>query len=230
MLGFGFSVGSSQESPFEPIERISLKLVTFKTLFLVAFATAARRSELHALSKLMTRDVDWSYVRLRMVDGFLAKNQTVKAGGNAFRTFEIKKLPTDGDDNDNDGFLCPVRALRCYDKRVIRGEESGKLFVSFVNGRRTPLHPNTVSSYLKSCIRLAYELSGKATPAGVKAHSVRSMSASWASLKNVALQSILNSCYWKSQNTFLSFYLKDLTEIEGEMYKLGKLSVSSTVI
>jgi hypothetical protein len=38
------------EEPFVPMDRASLKYVTLKTVFLVASATAQRRSELHALS------------------------------------------------------------------------------------------------------------------------------------------------------------------------------------
>jgi integrase len=38
------------EEPFEPMETASLKSITLKTVFLVALATAQRRSELHALS------------------------------------------------------------------------------------------------------------------------------------------------------------------------------------
>jgi integrase len=37
------------EESFEPMERASLKNITFKTVFFVALATAQRRSELHAL-------------------------------------------------------------------------------------------------------------------------------------------------------------------------------------
>jgi hypothetical protein len=35
---------------FEPMDKMSLKYLTFKTVFLVALATAQRRSELHALA------------------------------------------------------------------------------------------------------------------------------------------------------------------------------------
>jgi hypothetical protein len=38
------------EEPFEPMDRASLKNITLNTVFLVALATARRRSELHALS------------------------------------------------------------------------------------------------------------------------------------------------------------------------------------
>jgi hypothetical protein len=36
--------------PFEPMDKVSLKYLTFKTVFLVALATAQRWSELHALA------------------------------------------------------------------------------------------------------------------------------------------------------------------------------------
>ena len=37
------------KAPFEPIKSISMKELTFKTVFLLALATGKRRSELHAL-------------------------------------------------------------------------------------------------------------------------------------------------------------------------------------
>ena len=55
------------------------------------------------------------------------------------------------------------------------------------------------------------------------------MAVSWATLKNVSVPQILESCFWKSSNTFVSFYLKDLTEIEGKVNKLGKIAVASTI-
>jgi hypothetical protein len=36
--------------PFVPMDKVSLKYLTFKTVFLVALATAQRRSVLHALA------------------------------------------------------------------------------------------------------------------------------------------------------------------------------------
>ena len=44
----------------------------------------------------------------------------------------------------------------------------------------------------------------------VKAHDLRSMSASLAFKGGVSLEQVLGSCYWKSHNTFTTFYLKDV--------------------
>ena len=217
-----------RRAPFEPIGSCELKYLTLKTVFLLAFATAARRSELHAFSKDFLRDEHWSYVTLKTIEFFLAKNQK----GADFRSFTIRSLTdfTNSARLEEECLLCPVRALRAYNNRTLRSQDNVSLFVSFKKGHSTKIHPNTISSWLKQCIKLCYELSGKTLPSKVVGHSVCAMSTSWASLKNVGLNQILDSCFWKNPNTFISFYLKDLTAIEGSMHKLGKVSVSSTVV
>jgi integrase len=201
-----------REPPFEPLCSCDTKYLTLKTVFLVAFATAARRSELHALSKDFVRDKRWTYVRLKTVDGFLAKNHTPSMGAAAFRSFTIKSIGefTDSPGLEDEKLFCPVRALKCYTVRTLRTTDSQRLFVSFKKGHMRDIHPNTISSWLKQCIALGYELSGKTKPLGIKGHSVRAMSASWASLKNVSTGQIMDACFWKNSNTFISFYLKGL--------------------
>ena len=104
------------------------------------------------------------------------------------------------------------------------------MFVSYKKGFTKVFPPNTISSWLKQCITLCFELSGKPKPERVAGHSIRSMAVSWATLKNVSVPQILESCFWKTPNTFISFYLKDLTEIEGKINKLGKIAVTSTIV
>ena len=217
-----------RRAPFEPLSSCEPKYLTFKTVFLLAFATAARRSELHALSKDFLRDERWTYVTFKTIPGFIAKNQK----GADFRSFTIRSLSdfTNSAGLEEERLLCPVRALRVYSNRTLRSSDNVSLFVSFKKGHTTNIHPNTISSWLKQCIRLCYELSGKPLPSKVVGHSVRAMATSWASLKNVGLHQILDSCFWKNPNTFISFYLKDMTAIEGSMRKLGKVSVSSTTV
>jgi hypothetical protein len=52
--------------PFEPMDKVSLKYLTFKTVFLVALATAQSRSELHALAftKTAFREDGWGNPRI----------------------------------------------------------------------------------------------------------------------------------------------------------------------
>ena len=69
---------------------------------------------------------------------------------------------------------------------------------------RFHLGSNTVS--------LAYQSSDSMSDnAHVKAGDLISMSASLAFKGGVSLKQVLGSCYWKSHNTFTTFYLKDVS-------------------
>ena len=65
---------------------------------------------------------------------------------------------------------------------------------------------------------------------GIKAHQVRAVAASHAFHKNVALDSIMHACTWKSPNTFMSYYLKDVAWKNGETYSLGPVVAAQQVV
>ena len=118
-----------REPPFEPPSWSSAegrKLCTFKTVFLLALATGARRSELHALSR-STRDLVFSGagVSLKTLPGFLAKNQIP---GHDPGPFVVKALsPFTGRDSA-DRLLCPVRMLKFYLHFTSAAGKSGPLW------------------------------------------------------------------------------------------------------
>ena len=88
---------------------------------------------------------------------------------------------------------------------------------------------NTVSSWLKTTILLAYSSASQEDRqvTGIKAHQVRAMAASWALQNKASIEDIMKACSWKSANTFTSFYLKDLTLIRDKMYHLGPVVSAS---
>jgi hypothetical protein len=60
--------------PFEPLLTVALKFVTFKTVFLTAFATAKRRSEIHALVLAGLEHTEhWTSVTIHSNGQFLPK-------------------------------------------------------------------------------------------------------------------------------------------------------------
>jgi hypothetical protein len=127
-------------------------------------------------------------------------------------------------DLQEDRSLCVVRAVRYYLKRtkdVRKGRT--RLFIAIKKGYDKDICRNTISGWIKKVILLAYS---KASPEvqqihRVRAHEVRAMAASWAFLKNVSLDAILQACSWRSHTTFTSFYMKDLTRIQGDLLKLA---------
>ena len=220
------------KEPFEPLKKVSMMYCTLKTVFLLTLATGSRRGEIHALTReSLKRDEDWSTISFTPDFSFVAKTELVNKGSSVLKEVEVKALGTSlGPDMQEDYTLCPVRALRIYMKRSdkFRSESQKKLLISVQEGMNKDISKNTISGWLKKAVSVCYEHSSPDTQRlyHVKAHDVRSMSASWAFFRNVSLESIMSACSWKSHNTFTSYYLKDLTRIQGDMLCLGPLVVA----
>ena len=132
------------KSPFEPLRKASLKLLSFKTVFLLALGSGKRRSEIHAwLNKNIRHQDDWSKVSLYPSPSFLAKNHLAKEGPECVAPVVIPALaPTLDKSLKEDRSLCPVRALRYYlDKTQSLQEGKELVSVSFKKGfsRISPL-------------------------------------------------------------------------------------------
>lgn len=212
--------------PFEPLHEASLKLLTWKTVFLVALASGKRRGELHALTKTFQRGEGWEDITLFMDPAFIAKTELAARGSSGTPLTIPSLYGYLGPGMQEDRTLCPVRALRFYlDRTQELRADKAKLFVSYKTGFKGDIAKATISHWIKNTIVLAYELAGRtdADRGAVRAHDVRGMAASWARLANVALEDIMRACSWKSHNTFTSFYLKDLTRIQDQVLKLGPL-------
>ena len=137
-------------------------------------------------------------------------------------------------DLTEDMTLCPVRALRYYLDRT-RALRKGKnlLFISFKEGFDSDIMRATISSWIKQTVSLAYQPSNsESKDLHIKAHDVRSMSASLAFKGGASLEQILGSCYWKSQNTLTTFYLKDVAWQSADQsdYKLGPVVSAQHIV
>ena len=92
---------------------------------------------------------------------------------------------------------------------------------------------STISSWIKQTVLLAYQSSNSdSQDLHVKAHDVTSMSASLAFKGGASLKQILGSCYWKSHNTFTTFYLKDVAWQSHNQsdYKLGPVVSAQHIV
>ncbi len=85
----------------------------------------------------------------------------------------------DGEQGPN--LLCPVRALRVYLERSSLFRQSEKLFVCFGGCHKgLPATKQRLSHWIVDAIALAYASEGLQCPIGVRAHSTRGMTSSWA--------------------------------------------------
>ena len=67
-------------------------------------------------------------------------------------------------------------------------------------------------------------------PGKICAHELRALSSSFAWLNRVPLDSVLKAGYWRSENSFIRFYLRDMAGINEKMFSLGPVVASQKVI
>ena len=199
--------------------------MTFKTVFLLALASGRRRGELHALQANIQRTENWEEITIFTDAKFISKTQLRVKGGEALKPMTLKALTkVVGPELQEDRSLCVVRAVKYYLKRTKEFRKNRTpLFISYKKGYEGEICKNTISGWIKKAVKLAYQSSTTEVQqiSGVRAHDVRSLASSWALLRNVSIDEVLEACSWKAHNTFTQYYLKDLTRIQDKMLKLG---------
>ena len=196
---------------------ISLELLTKKTVFLVALATAARASELCALSRA-DHNLDIKHLpsgqwkaSIRCFPGFFPKNQTPDVLPQPVVFPGIAHLFP----GEVDRFLCPVRCLIMYltKSKHLAADQDNRLFVHW---NKKQLRSSHISKWLVDTIQLAYESASADSKKleGVKGHQVRSLASSWAYFRKLPLEEVRKAVGWKSRTVFSSHYLKDVQQDE----------------
>ena len=199
------------EPPFEPIASCPLLQLSVKTAFLIAAASARRRSALHALS-ILPGHMRFEPHGVRLVPDatFLAKTQTVDFVPAPIFLAKISEFSgVDGDE-----VWCPVRALRQYLRRTrpVRGSCTALFVIS--QAPHTRASKDTVSRWIVRAIELVTREESSSRP---RAHDVRGMASSMALYKGVPLEEILRAAAWRTPNTFIASYLRDPLRQEARM-------------
>ena len=153
-------------SAFEPLESVSLRALTKKTLFLVSLATAKRVSEIQALSKTVAA-IGYDLV-VSFQPHLIAK--TERADAPLSRSFRVLSLREFAGDLEEGSLLSPVRALNINLRRTISFVVRASLFVSPRSPSR-PISKNAVSYFLREVISEAGAVR-QDVAAPLRAHSV----------------------------------------------------------
>lgn len=203
------------EPPFEPLEKCSLKLLSFKTALLVALASGRRVGDLHALS-IKEGNLRWEPYGVRLAPRlhYLAKNESMV---HRAKPIFIPKFSTYATDEE-DLKLCPVRVLKAYVKATKRRrDDQEQLFVSFQTFK--PISKERLSKWITGGLREIYSDASE-SDLRLNAHSTRSLASSWALYQGASLDSIVKAAFWARESTFSSFYLKDVWGAEGEFAQM----------
>jgi len=217
--------------PFEPLNEVDLQHLTFKTVFLVAWGTAARVSELHALS------MDANHLRFEQTNKwlemtaameFLAKNQRATQPP---RKFRLQALTTKGHGKGAAKILCPVRAVRIYlDRTKFHRRDRKKLFISTFKKAEKDVGIRTIARWLRETITECYRMQAPqdmSDAKGAHAHQVRALAASLAVAGHRPIKEVMKAAYWKSESCFTKFYLKDMAKYQNQ--NTGRSTVAASV-
>ncbi|KAL0165643.1 hypothetical protein M9458_037487, partial [Cirrhinus mrigala] len=198
--------------PFEPIEEISEKLLSLRTVLLLALSSLKRVGDLQALSvapSFLDFAPGLSKAFLYPRSGYVPKVPSSTPRPVVLQAF--CPPPFQDPDQQKLNCMCPVRSLGTYVHRVARWRKSDQLFVCYGPPKRgLPASKQTLSRWIVDAICSAYEASDLPPPLGVRAHSTRSMAASKAFLAGVPMQDICNAAGWSTPLTFVRFYDLDL--------------------
>ena len=133
---------SLTKKPFEPLGQISLKLLTFKTVFLTFLASGCRRAEVHALS----------YSCTKLVPGFISKTQLSLKGTSSVEPITTPSLAHTLDHVlAEDRLFCPVKCLKAYLMRTNPFREGKRLLlISYQKKKSSDISQNTISGWIRS--------------------------------------------------------------------------------
>ena len=180
-----------------PLEKLSLKELTQKTVMLLLLVTGQRGQFIHLLSL--------NGIQLTSQTAYLSLEEHTKTSrpNNAAAAVTITEFTPDSR-------ICPLTTLKAYMKETetLRNGEN-KLFISFIKPNKA-VSRYTISRWTKQVL----------TNSGIDtkmftSHSTRAASATKAHQKEVPLDTILNTIGWESAKTFQKYYHKPVLGSRG---------------
>lgn len=170
-----------------PLRKLTLKLLTLKTIALIALASAPRAQTLSSMR------LDHMVVGDKCITfGFPNLLKTSRVG----HTYTLKIVHFDNER------LCAMHTLLHYIRVTKQLRQSEHVFISYVT------HKVVSTSTLARWLKLVLYSSGIQVDE-FKAHSFRSAAVSAAYKKGCSLKCILDTADWSSDKTFRRFYLRE---------------------
>lgn len=191
------------------------KILTLKTVLLIALSTLKRVGDLQALSiSPSCMDFAPGFVKVLLRP---RPDCVPKVTSNHFRFQQVVLeafSPTETGLEDLS--LCSVRALKIYVDRRARWHESDQLFICFGSKNQgRAVTKQCMSHWLVEAISLAYEACGLASLLEIQAHYTRAVASSQAFLSGSSMDDICAAAGWSSPTAFVKFYSLDVRTAPG---------------
>lgn len=189
-----------------PVEKLSLKELTLKTVMLLLLVTGERGQFIYLLSL--------TGIQMTPHIAYLSLEEHTKTSRPSTATSSVTV-----NEFTPDNRICLPATLKAYIKETekLRDEEK-KLFISFIKPYKA-VSRDTISRWTKQVLKN----SGIDTQI-FTSHSTRAATASKAKQKDVPLDTILNTIGWASAQTFQKFYQKPVLDPRGATLAQAVLS------
>lgn len=175
-----------------PPKELTLKILTYKVVMLLALLSGQRRQTLHAL------DINSMQLTLDKCTFSISTLLKTSRIGHHLKPIEFLAFKPNT-------ALCIVKHVTCYIERTrpLRGNQT-QLLISYQKPYKA-VSADTISRWLKTVLNLAGIDTAKYT-----AHSTRSASTSAAKTMDIAIDIIMESAGWTQESTFVKFYNKPI--------------------
>lgn len=189
-----------------PVEKLSLKELTLKTVMLLLLVTGERGQFIYLLSL--------TGIQMTPHIAYLSLEEHTKTSRPSRATSSVTV-----NEFTPDNRICPLATLKAYIKETEKLRDEGKkLFISFIKPYKA-VSRDTISRWTKQVLKN----SGIDTQI-FTSHSTRAATASKAKQKDVPLDTILNTIGWASAQTFQKFYQKPVLDPRGATLAQAVLS------
>ena len=201
-----------------------------KVAFLLLLASARRCGDIHAIDPKRITFTS-SAVILTPYPGYLPKALAVAEGMPRYEPIVIRNLSAITSDPD-ELLLCPVLAFKAYHSWAdSRAPNRSGFFVS-TRLNASPVVKATLSSWVRKLIRRAYENASPedATLMSTSVHELRALATSLAVQATFALDDIVRAATWSTPAIFTSFYLRDVSGLQGRLHVIGPCIAAGKVL
>ncbi|XP_078514164.1 uncharacterized protein LOC144773171 [Lissotriton helveticus] len=199
------------KEPFEPLHKVSLKMLTMKTAFLVAITSLRRVSELQALTlQELYIQIHNDRVVMSTDPHSMPKVVSKFHMNQSIQIPSFFQKPTTSAERALHT-LDARRAVMHYIERTKGHRKTKQFFVSFANSfMGKAVTKKTIARWIAQTIQLCHKRAGQELAEGTRAHSTRKKGATIAFLANTPIEDICLAATWASVHTFTKHYCVDI--------------------
>ena len=185
---------------------LDLRLLTAKTVFLVALASGDRSCALAAL-RFPPRESP-SELTIEFLEKFVPKSYFVRKNMSRIAPLVLQRSL-----DQSLWQVCPYRAVQSYCDRVAqhRKPNQDSLFIPHNLSKSHNIKPQAIARYITTLITWCYEQKQLTVPKS-RAHDVRKVATSMRELSATALSDVLSAGDWTTPHMFFAHYQMNIGE------------------